>query len=103
MSGYVVALNVVDNITKNSWIKIPAMWSLSFVTSGLMSIFNYNPLILFFIMLVANFFRLKKLSAHDNESYTDLKLNKIIFYLASYGYIFLVLAVTHYIDFRNNL
>ena len=57
----------------------------------------------FFIMLVANFFRLKKLSAHDNESYTDLKLNKIIFYLASYGYIFLVLAVTHYIDFRNNL
>ena len=103
IAGYIVALNVIDNITKNSWIKIPAMWSLSFVTSGLMSIFNYNPLILFFIMLVANFFRLKKLPAHDNESYTDLKLNKIIFYLASYGYIFLVLAVTHYIDFRNNL
>ena len=101
--GYVAALNVVDDLTKNNWVKIPAMWGLAFVTSGLMSIFNYNPLILFFIMLVANFFRLKKLSAHDNESYTDLKLNKIIFYLASYGYIFLVLAVTHYIDFRNNL
>ena len=60
IAGYIVALNVVDNITKNSWVKIPIMWSLSFVTSGLMSIFNYNPLILFFIMLTANYFRLKK-------------------------------------------
>ena len=52
--GYVAALNVVDDLTKNRWIKIPAMWVLAFVTSSLMSVLNYNPLILFFVMLVAN-------------------------------------------------
>jgi hypothetical protein len=103
IAGYIVALNVIDNITKNSWIKIPVMWSLSFVTSGLMSIFNYNPLILFFIMLVANYFRLKKLSTHNKEQYRTIKVNKTAFYLASYGYIVLVLGITHYIDFRYNL
>jgi hypothetical protein len=103
IAGYIVVLNVIDNITKNSWIKVPVMWSLSFVTSGLMSIFNYNPLILFFIMLVANYFRLKKLSTHTKEQFKTIKLNKVAFYLASYGYIFLVLAITHYIDFRYNL
>ena len=103
ISGYIVALNVIDNITKNSWIKIPVMWSLSFVTSGLMSIFNYNPLILFFIMLAANHFRLKKLSIHSKEQYKTTKLNKITLYLASYGYIILVLVITHYIDFRYNI
>ena len=103
IAGYIVALNVIDNITKNSWIKIPVMWSLSFVTSGLMSIFNYNPLILFFIMLVANYFRLKKLSTHNKEQYRTIKVNKTAFYLASYGYMILVLGITHYIDFRYNL
>ncbi|MCS5622878.1 MAG: hypothetical protein NZ735_02865 [Candidatus Marinimicrobia bacterium] len=101
--GYVAALNVVDDLTKNNWVKIPAMWSLAFVTSGLMSIFNYNPLILFFIMLVANYLRLKNLILSSNEKYKNLKLNKALFYIASYGYILLVLGITHYIDFRNNL
>ena len=101
--GYVAALNVVDDLTKNNWVKIPAMWSLAFVTSGLMSIFNYNPLILFFIMLAANYLRLKNLILYSNEKYKNLKLNKALFYIASYGYILLVLGITHYIDFRNNL
>ena len=103
IAGYIVALNVIDNITKNSWIKIPVMWSLSFVTSGLMSIFNYNPLILFFIILTANHFRLKKLFINNKEQYRTIKLNKVAFYLARYGYIILVLAITHYIDFQYNL
>ena len=101
--GYVAALNVVDDLTKNNWVKIPLMWGLAFVTSGLMSIFNYNPLILFFIMLAANYLRLKNLILSSNEKYKNLKLNKALFYIASYGYILLVLGITHYIDFRNNL
>ena len=101
--GYVAALNVVDDLTKNNWVKIPLMWGLAFVTSGLMSIFNYNPLILFFIMLAANYLRLKNLILYSNEKYKNLKLNKALFYIASYGYILLVLGITHYIDFRNNL
>ena len=100
--GYVAALNVIDDITKNRWIKIPIMWGLAFVTSGLMSILNYNPLILFFVMLVANYFRLKNLTLYDNEKIENFAPRKAIFYIASYGYILLVLGITHYIDFRNN-
>ena len=101
--GYVAALNVVDDLTKNRWIKIPTMWGLSIITAGLMNILNYNPLILFFIMLVANFLRLKNMTSHHNENVIGFKINKTLFYIASYGYIFLVLGITHYIDFRNNL
>jgi len=101
--GYVAALNVVDDLTKNSWIKVPAMWGLSTITAGLMSILSYNPLILFFIMLAANFLRLKNLTSHHNEKLKGFKINKVLFYISSYGYIFLVLGITHYIDFRNNL
>lgn len=100
--GYVAALNVIDDLTKNRWIKIPIMWGLAFVTSGLMSILNYNPLILFFVMLVANYFRLKNLTLSNNEKYGNCAPRKAIFYIASYGYILLVLGITHYIDFLNN-
>ena len=100
--GYVAALNVIDDLTKNRWIKIPIMWGLAFVTSGLMSILNYNPLILFFVMLVANYFRLKNLTLSNNEKYGNYAPRKTIFYIASYGYILLVLGITHYIDFRNS-
>jgi len=100
--GYVAALNVIDDLTKNRWIKIPIMWGLAFVTSGLMSILNYNPLILFFVMLVANYFRLKNLTLSNNEKFENFAPSKAIFYIASYGYILLVLGITHYIDFLNN-
>ena len=100
--GYVAALNVIDDLTKNRWIKIPIMWGLAFVTSGLMSILNYNPLILFFVMLVANYFRLKNLTLSNNEKIENFAPRKAIFYIASYGYILLVLGITHYIGFRNN-
>ena len=100
--GYVAALNVTDDLTKNRWIKIPIMWGLAFVTSGLMSILNYNPLILFFVMLVDNYFRLKNLTLSNNEKIENFASSKAIFYIASYGYILLVLGITHYIDFLNN-
>ena len=100
--GYVAALNVIDDLTKNRWIKIPIMWGIAFVTSGLMSILNYNPLILFFVMLVANYFRLKNLTLSNNEKVEKFAPSKAIFYIASYGYILLVLGITHYIDFRNS-
>ncbi len=100
--GYVAALNVIDDLTKNSWIKVPAMWMLAFVTSGLMSILNYNPLVLFFIMLTANYFRLKNLTLSQNKKHETDTTTKAIFYMASYGYILLVLGITHYIDFHNS-
>ena len=93
---YMAALNVMDDLTKNSWIKIPAMWGLSVVSAGLMSILNYKPLILFFIMAAANHSRVQKQAAPDNEKFKGLQVNKPLFYIASYGYIFLVLGLTYY-------
>ena len=101
--AYVAALNVIDDLTKNRWVKIPAMWGLAFVTSGLMSILDYNPLILFFVMLAANYFRLKNIILSNNEKDNNYNTSKAIFYIASYGYILLVLGITHYIEFRNSL
>jgi len=101
--GYVAALNVIDDLTKNSWIKVPAMWMLAFVTSGLMSILNYNPLVLFFIMLTANYFRLKNQTLSQSKKHKTNTTIKAISYMASYGYILLVLGITHYIDFHNSL
>ena len=100
--SYVALLNVVDDITKNSWTKVPAMWGLSIITAGLMNILNYNPLILFFIMLVANFYRLKNLNLPNGNKSREFKVNKVLFYISSYGYICLVLGITHYINFRNS-
>jgi hypothetical protein len=101
--SYVATLNVIDDLTKNRWIKIPAMWGFALVTSGLMSILSYNPLVLFFFMLVANHFRLKKLSLYNSEKNKNPNPSKAIFYIASYGYILLVLVITHYIEFLNGL
>jgi hypothetical protein len=100
--SYVATLNVIDDLTKNSWIKIPAMWILAFFTSSLMSIFNYNPLVLFFVMLTANYFRLRNLTLVNKEKDKYNRHSKPIFYIASYGYIFLILGITHYINFINS-
>ena len=93
---YVAALNVMDDLTKNSWIKIPAMWALAVVSAGLMSILHYNPLVLVVIMVVANYSRVQKQTSSDNKNLKDPKRSKTLFYIASYGYILLVLGITYY-------
>ena len=65
---YVAALNVMDDLTKNSWVKIPAMWALAVVSAGLMSILHYNPLVLVVIMVVANYSRVQKQISSDNKN-----------------------------------
>ncbi|KMP11947.1 hypothetical protein UZ36_02595 [Candidatus Nitromaritima sp. SCGC AAA799-C22] len=99
---YVAALNVIDDLTKNSWVKIPAMWGLSVVPAGLMNILHYNPLVLFVLMIAANYFRVQQLASPDNEKFKDIKINKTLFYAASYGYIFLVLGLTWYFQLNIN-
>ena len=65
---YVAALNVMDDLTKNSWVKIPAMWALAVVSAGLMSILHYNPLVLVVIMVVANYSRVQKQISSDSKN-----------------------------------
>ena len=93
---YVAALNVMDDLTKNSWVKIPAMWALAVVSAGLMSILHYNPLVLVVLMAAANYSRVQKQVSSDNKNLNNPKMSKTLFNIASYGYIFLVLGITYY-------
>jgi hypothetical protein len=99
---YVAALNVMDDLTKNSWVKIPAMWALAVVSAGLMSILHYNPLVLVVIMVVANYSRVQKQTSSDNKNLKDPKISKTLFYIASYGYILLVLGFAYYFQLSHS-
>ena len=89
---YMAALNVLDDQTKNSWLKVPAMGAAAFPAAGLIAVFNYKPLVLFVLMAVANYFRIKKRA----ESGTGDPINLPLFYIASYGYLVLVLVLAYY-------
>ena len=99
---YVAALNVMDDLTKNSWVKIPAMWALAVISAGLMSILHYNPLVLVVIMVVANYSRVQKQISSDNKNLKDPKISKTLFYIASYGYILLVLGFAYYFQLSHS-
>ena len=99
---YVAALNVMDDLTKNSWVKIPAMWALAVVSAGLMSILHYNPLVLVVIMVVANYSRVQKQISSNNKNLKDPKISKALFYIASYGYILLVLGFAYYFQLNHS-
>ncbi|GJL80267.1 MAG: hypothetical protein NPINA01_32560 [Nitrospinaceae bacterium] len=92
---YQAALNVLDDITRNSIAKIPVMWAAAVPSAGLMAVLNYKPLILFFIMAVANFFRIKSLDK-PGRKLSGLQLNQPLFYFASYSYLLLMLALAFY-------
>ena len=99
---YVAALNVMDDLTKNSWVKIPAMWALAVVSAGLMSILHYNPLVLVVLMAAANYSRVQKQVSSDNKNLNDPKMSKTLFNIASYGYILLVLGFAYYFQLNHS-
>ena len=99
---YVAALNVMDDLTKNNWVKIPAMWALAVVSAGLMSILHYKPLALATIMAITNYSRVQKQISSDNKNFKDPKMGKTLFYIASYGYIFLVLGLAYYFQLNHS-
>ena len=85
--SYLAALNTLDHITKNSLVKIPLMLVIAPLAAFMISIFNYNPLMLFLLMMISNYFRVKKLGGPDDKKFAGLTLNRPLFYTASYLYI----------------
>ena len=67
---YLAALNTLDHITKNSLIKIPLFLVIAPLAAFMISIFNYNPLMLFLLMMISNYFRVKKLGGPARVSST---------------------------------
>lgn len=97
---YVAALNVIDDLTKNSVVKIPAVVGAAAVSAGLMSVFNYKPLALFLLMAVSNFFRVKKLVEKNLQDPKGFKISIPLHNFASYGYILLVPILAFYFQSR---
>lgn len=93
---YLAALNVLDDVTRNSWLKIPAMMCAAIPSAGLMAVFHYKPFIFTLLVSFANYFRVKKMIQSPHSKWGDIKINPALFYLASYGYIFLLTALAFY-------
>jgi len=93
---YVAALNVIDDLTQNSVLKIPAMLGAAVPAAGLMAILHYKPLILIIVTAVANYFRVNALGKPGSKKFAGMAINKPLFFLASYGYLLLVLILALY-------
>ena len=96
---YLTVLNASDDFTQNSFLKIPLLLLLTPIASFFMAIFNYNPIILFFLMMVSNYFRVRGLDKKDNPRFKDIQINKPLFYTASYLYIIAVFSMTSWFQF----
>ena len=92
---FLATLNVLDDLTQNSLIKIPAMLVAAIPSAGLMTVFDYKPFVLGALMCVMNFYRIRGFST--SKKWKDIKVNQPIFYLASYAYIFLLIALAFYL------
>lgn len=93
---YLAALNVLDDITRNSWLKIPAMMCAAVPSAGLMAVFHYKPFIFAILISFANYFRVQKIIQAPDKKWGDIKVNPTLFYLASYGYIALLTTLAFY-------
>ena len=91
---YLAALNTFDHITKNSWTKIPLLLTVAPCSAFIISIFNYNPLILFLLMMVSNYFRIKNLGGPEDKRFAGITVHRPLFYTASYLYIMTVYGLS---------
>ena len=93
---YLAALNVLDDVTRNSWLKVPVMMFAAIPAAGLMAIFQYKPFVFAILVSIANYFRVQKIIQTPNSKWGNIKINPTLFYLASYGYIALLATLAFY-------
>ena len=93
---YLAALNVLDDVTRNSWLKVPVMMLAAIPAAGLMAIFQYTPFVFAILVSIANYFRVQKIIQTSNSKWGNIKINPALFYLASYGYIALLATLAFY-------
>ena len=93
---YVAVLNVLDDLTRNSLLKIPAMLGAAIPSAGLMAMFHYKPFALGVLITIANFYRVRDKIQNTPEKWEKLKISPPLFYCASYAYIFLLMALALY-------
>jgi len=72
------------------------MWGVSIISAGLMFVLNYQPMVLIFVMIVANWFRIQQVEKKLAEEQPPYIINKALYFLASYGYI----GLTYFINLK---
>lgn len=93
---YMAVLNVIDDVTKNRWSKIPMALAVSVPSALIMSVFSYRPTVLFLLMAVSNYFRVTALAKPESKRFKDLTIRKPLFFAASYLYIVMVPLLAWY-------
>lgn len=93
---YLAALNVLDDVTRNSWFKVPAMMCAAIPSAVLMAVFHYKPFIFAILISIANYFRVQKIIQSPNAKWGNIKASSTLFYFGSYGYIALLTALAFY-------
>ena len=91
---YLAVLNVLDDLTQNSLLKIPAMLGAAVPAAGVMAVFHYKPFALGALMCVLNFYRIRNMQTA--EKWKDITINQPLFYASSYAYIFLLIYLAVY-------
>ena len=94
---YLATLNVLDDVTRNSWLKLPALMLATIPSAGLMAVFSYKPYIFSILILFANYFRVKNIIQNPNPKWRGFKANPTVFYLCSYSYIVLLTILAFYL------
>lgn len=84
---YMAALNIFDDITGNHPVKILLLLLIAPMSAFLMAIFDYNPTILFVLMAISNFYRVRDARQLKSKKFEGQAVNKPLFYTASYLYI----------------
>ncbi len=92
---YIAVLNVIDDLSRNSSMKVPMMFGASIPTAGLMAIFGYKPLVWVVLVAVANYFRVRELG-QPGKKLAGLAVNRPLFYMGSYLYIAMVGIMAFY-------
>ena len=103
LACYLAVINIIDDFTKNSPIKLPVMLLAALPSAFIMTMFNYEPLILAIIMGISNFHRVKSLSSPDNKRFAGLQIKRGLFYTSSYLYIAAVCFLAYYLQASTNI
>jgi hypothetical protein len=91
---YLAVLNVLDDLTQNSLLKVPAMLGAAIPSAGLMAVFHYKPFVLGGLICIMNLYRIRTMPA--SEKWKGIKINQPLFFVASYSYIFLLITLAFY-------
>lgn len=103
LACYLAVINIIDDFTKNSPIKLPLMLLAALPSAFVMTMFNYEPLILAILMGISNFHRVKGLSDPANKRFEGLQIKKGLFYISSYLYIVMLCFLAYYLQQTANI